>query len=85
MQGFGLAPARQSFENTPAGGRPLLIHFELSVDAGDSFLEDCDRFDPGFEDLCGVACVEVARMRLFGGVSALRLFEFFFEVGQSLF
>ena len=61
--------------------RPLRIRFELSVDAGDPFVEDCDRFHPGLEGLGGVACVEVARMRLSRGVSALRLFEFLFEVG----
>jgi hypothetical protein len=59
----------------------LQIRFELSVDAGDSFIEDCDRFYPGFECFGGVACVEVAGMRLFRGVSALRLFEFLLEVG----
>jgi hypothetical protein len=65
--------------------RPLLISFELSIDAGDAFLEECNRFHPGFEYLGRVARVEVARMGFLCGVSALRLFEFSFEVGQSLF
>lgn len=63
----------------------MLVRFELCVDAGDAFVDDCDRFRPGFKDFGGVTGIEGAGMRLFGGISALCFFEFLLEVGETLF
>ena len=62
----------------------MLVRFELGVNAGDALVNDCDRFRPGFEDFGGVTGIEGARMRLFGGISALGFFEFLLEVGEAL-
>ena len=62
----------------------LLFGVELGFDAGDPLVDDCDRFHPGFEDFGGVACVEGARMRQFGGIVALGFFESLLKVGEAL-
>jgi hypothetical protein len=54
------------------------------LDAGDALFKDGDGFAPGFEGLGGVACVEGAGVRLFGGVAAFGFFEAGFKVGEAL-
>ena len=66
-------------------GVELVSGVELGFDAGDALVDDCDRFHPGFKDFGGIACVEGARMRQFGGIVALRFFESLLKVGEALF
>ena len=63
----------------------LLLGVKLRFDAGDALVDDGNRFHPGFEDFGGVACVEGARMRQFGGIIAFRFFESLLKVGEALF
>lgn len=46
-------------------------------------VDDCDGFDPGFEDVGRVTGIEGPRMGLPGGILPLRLFELLFEVCKS--
>ena len=62
-----------------------LAALELILNAGDTFVEHCDGFGPGLEDIGGVACVEASGMGLLCSISPLRLLESLLEVGKPLF